>query len=183
MLERNAKGGATIHASEPQPHAPAGPHELPRRAFLLTMGWGGLAVLCAASGPALLRFLWPRGGRGDLDEVDAGLTSDYQGIRVSTRWIALHGLWLVNQDGRLFALEARCTHLGCTPRWEPERDCFHCPCHGSRFSTEGAPLNGPATLPLYRLSIRIEHDQIVIDRSVRASMEEAERNPRFYVRG
>jgi hypothetical protein len=42
-------------------------------------------------------------------------------------------------------------------------------------------LNGPATLPLHRLAIRLEHDQVVVERGVRASMEAAERDPRFFV--
>jgi cytochrome b6-f complex iron-sulfur subunit len=170
------------HTSEPHLEPTADARDIGRRRFLLALGWGGLAVLCAAGVPGTARFLWPRDGSGDLDRLDAGVPADYRGVRVATRWIARHGLWLVNQDGRLFALEARCTHLGCTPRWEPESGCFHCPCHGSRFSTAGEPLNGPATLPLRRLAIRIEHARIVVDRSRRASMEEAERDPRFHVR-
>jgi cytochrome b6-f complex iron-sulfur subunit len=171
-----------LHAPESHPCATTDPPERARRSFLLTLGWSGVALLCAASGPVLLRFLWPRRAPGDLDQVEAGALSDYRGVAVSTRWIAIHGLWIVHQDGRLFALEARCTHLGCTPRWEPHSACFHCPCHGSRFTTEGVPLNGPATLPLRRLAIRVEHGQVVVDRSLRASMEDAERDPRFHVR-
>ncbi len=50
-----------------------------------------------------------------------------------------------------------CTHLGCTPRYEPNRDTggFFCPCHGSRFDLSGrvfkempAPVN--LEVPPYR---------------------------------
>jgi cytochrome b6-f complex iron-sulfur subunit len=140
-----------------------------------------VGLLVAASAPGMVRFLWPRSGGNGGDAIEAGFLADYRAVTVATRWIGLHGLWLVNQDGRLFALEARCTHLGCTPRWEAENGCFRCPCHGSRFSTEGVPLNGPATLPLVRLAIRLEHDQVVVDRSLRAPMEVAERDPRYFV--
>lgn len=50
-----------------------------------------------------------------------------------------------------------CTHLGCTPRYEPYRETggFFCPCHGSRFDLSGrvfkempAPVN--LEVPPYR---------------------------------
>jgi len=167
--------------SESNLHSPDDHHGVARRRFLAGLGWGGLSVFLAASLPGLIRFLWPQGQRGDPDVVDVGPLPDYRNLTVSTRWIRLYGLWVVNRDGRLFALEARCTHLGCTPRWVAEGGVFLCPCHGSRFTSEGVPLNGPATLPLNRLAIRLERDQVVVDRSVRAPMEEAERDPRFFI--
>jgi cytochrome b6-f complex iron-sulfur subunit len=87
----------------------------------------------------------------------------------------------VRRDGRLFALEARCTHLGCTPRWTGGAGGFLCPCHGSRFTEDGVPRNGPATLPLRRLAIRVERGEVVVDRAVRETLERAEGDRRFHV--
>lgn len=113
--------------------------------------------------------------------MDVGSVRDCPSGAVVTRWVARHGLWIVHREGRIFALEARCTHLGCTPRWEPDRGLFECPCHGSRFSPEGEVLNGPAVLALPRLAIECDHDALLVDRNRRAPLERATRDPRFWV--
>jgi cytochrome b6-f complex iron-sulfur subunit len=159
------------------------PHPaLSRRRLLEGFGWGGIAALVAASFPMLIRFLQPSGRAAGRSLVDAGPLADYRTPSVTSRWVARHGLWIVNRDGRLYALEARCTHLGCTPRWMPGSGSFHCPCHGSRFTPEGEAINGPAVTPLLRFAIRVEDDQVIVDRSRRTSLEQAETDPRFFVR-
>ena len=157
------------------------PRDAGRRRALTRIGWAGLSVLALASVPALLRFLRPRAWRDRGETVELGPLEEYRASTVSARWVQRHGFWLVRRAGRLVALEARCTHLGCTPRWMGEQGGFLCPCHGSRFTDEGVPLNGPATQPLMRLAIRIERGEVVVDRSVRATLERAERDRRFYV--
>ncbi len=115
--------------------------------------------------------------------MDVGALRDVPAGAVVTRWVARHGLWVVHREGRVFALEARCTHLGCTPRWEPDRGAFHCPCHGSRFTPDGEVLNGPAVQPLPRFAIAREGDALLVDRARRAPMERALHDPRFWVPG
>ncbi|NBE52821.1 FAD-dependent oxidoreductase [Streptomyces boluensis] len=53
-----------------------------------------------------------------------------------------------DEDGRATALSARCTHLGCLVHFNPAERTWECPCHGSRFATDGSVLQGPATRPL-----------------------------------
>lgn len=50
--------------------------------------------------------------------------------------------------GVLHERSAVCTHLGCIVHWNAEETSWDCPCHGSRFATDGAVLNGPAPYPL-----------------------------------
>jgi glycine/D-amino acid oxidase-like deaminating enzyme/nitrite reductase/ring-hydroxylating ferredoxin subunit len=49
-----------------------------------------------------------------------------------------------DDDGRLVARSAVCTHLGCNVRWNCAEKTWDCPCHGSRFAVDGTVRNGPA---------------------------------------
>lgn len=47
-------------------------------------------------------------------------------------------------DGRCYAVDVRCPHLGCQLEWNPDEESWDCPCHGSRFDCRGKLLTGPA---------------------------------------
>jgi glycine/D-amino acid oxidase-like deaminating enzyme/nitrite reductase/ring-hydroxylating ferredoxin subunit len=51
-------------------------------------------------------------------------------------------------DGTLTVRSATCTHMGCLVRWNPGEKTWDCPCHGSRFATDGTVISGPAESPL-----------------------------------
>ena len=56
-------------------------------------------------------------------------------------------------DGELRTVDPTCTHMGCTVAWNGAEKSWDCPCHGSRFDTRGAVLNGPATTPLKKTEV------------------------------
>ena len=60
------------------------------------------------------------------------------------------------------ALDARCTHRGCTVTWTPSRQELDCPCHGSAFALDGSVLAPPATTPLKTYAVTLAPDAIVI---------------------
>ena len=39
----------------------------------------------------------------------------------------------------------RCPHLGCALKWNPAEHTWDCPCHGSRFTSDGKLIDNPAT--------------------------------------
>lgn len=53
-----------------------------------------------------------------------------------------------DDDGRAHAVSAVCTHMGCVVGFNEVERSWDCPCHGSRFATDGSVLEGPATKPL-----------------------------------
>jgi cytochrome b6-f complex iron-sulfur subunit len=51
-------------------------------------------------------------------------------------------------SGNYIAVQAACTHQGTTLQYDNSNNRFHCPNHGSNFSTSGAVINGPASSSL-----------------------------------
>lgn len=166
----------------PDPHAIDPRGGLGRRRFFERLSWGGLALLVAACVPGTIRFLRPRRGAAAGRVFDAGPLEEYAGVSVSSRWVRRHRVWVVKEGGRIFAIEARCTHLGCTPCWEPTARLFRCPCHGSRFTSEGVALDGPAREPLARAAVWVEGNRLMIDPGRVVPLERAERMEGYFVR-
>lgn len=61
------------------------------------------------------------------------------------------------------AVSRTCTHQGCTVLLpDAPEQTLDCPCHGSRFTVQGAVVNGPAERPLPSFPARIEGASVVI---------------------
>ena len=61
----------------------------------------------------------------------------------------LNGNKLRSEKPDIFVCVGVCTHLGCSPSYQPELDRFYCPCHGSKFDLAGRVYKGvPAPLNL-----------------------------------
>ena len=60
-----------------------------------------------------------------------------------------------DESGDLEIVSAKCTHLGATLQWNKDEKSWDCPWHGSRFTSDGQVLNGPANrnLPTYMIPL------------------------------
>lgn len=81
---------------------------------------------------------------GEVDSVREIEKGDGAVIRDGIHKIAVYR----DEDGKLHKRSAVCTHMGCIVRFNSLEKTWDCPCHGSRFSTDGDPINAPAISPL-----------------------------------
>jgi cytochrome b6-f complex iron-sulfur subunit len=131
--------------------------------------FGGLTVL------GFIRSAFPRVLFQPPSQFKAGYPSDYTIGEVSEKYKKEQRVWIVRTEEGLYALFAKCTHLGCTPRWLAAENKFKCPCHGSGFYKSGINFEGPAPRPLERLRItRAEDGQILIDKAVKYLYEKGQ---------
>jgi glycine/D-amino acid oxidase-like deaminating enzyme/nitrite reductase/ring-hydroxylating ferredoxin subunit len=74
---------------------------------------------------------------GNFEEIknDSGHVLKYNGQTI--------GIYKDN-DGKIFAVNPICTHLGCLLSWNNLDKTWDCPCHGSRFDYKGHQLYNPA---------------------------------------
>ncbi|HVV05320.1 MAG TPA: FAD-dependent oxidoreductase [Puia sp.] len=59
-----------------------------------------------------------------------------------------------DERGELHAIAPTCTHMGCHVTWNNMEKSWDCPCHGARYSPDGAVLTGPADRSLEIIDIQ-----------------------------
>ena len=169
-----ATPAAAAKPAAPRPAAPASggakgaspAGEMTRRNFFSWLGVAWLAFTGASAvGMAQLgRFMFPGIVVEPPLSFKAGFPQDY-GAGVDERWKEKYGVWIVRDEGSMYALIAICTHLGCPPNWLPAEEKFKCPCHGSGYYMSGVNFEGPTPRPLERASISLGDDgQIMVDK-------------------
>jgi cytochrome b6-f complex iron-sulfur subunit len=126
---------------------------------------GLIAGFLTADFLMFLRFFFPRVLYEPSTTFNVGYPSDFQ-MGVDTRFQNADRVWIVRDSEGLFAIFARCTHLGCTPNWIESENKFKCPCHGSGYDSEGINFEGPAPRPMDRARIALlPNGQIQVDTS------------------
>jgi Rieske Fe-S protein len=64
------------------------------------------------------------------------------------------------EKGKIIAVSAACTHMGCIVQWSGSDRKFHCPCHGGIFTEDGGIDTTASALvylnPLPRLEVSVD---------------------------
>jgi cytochrome b6-f complex iron-sulfur subunit len=149
-----------------------------RRFFLFVLigswfalGWTSLVASLLGMGLGTIRFLFPNVLAEPPSKFKADPPDQFEPESVVTRYKDTQHTWIVRhhfeqQGDILYALDATCTHLGCTPNWLEREQKFKCPCHGSGFRITGVNYEGPAPRPLERVAVSIAEDgNLLIDKS------------------
>jgi glycine/D-amino acid oxidase-like deaminating enzyme/nitrite reductase/ring-hydroxylating ferredoxin subunit len=94
-------------------------------------------------------FVGDRLSSGPAHSVDDIAPGDGAVVRVEGKRCAVYR----DDSGQVHAVSARCTHMGCLVAFNRAERAWECPCHGSRFGTDGEIVQGPATRPLEKRDI------------------------------
>lgn len=132
--------------------------DLSRRDVLKLASAGFLYLSGALAFGGLLRFLDFEPNPAPQTKFDVGSADDYPlGSRTSLPDIPA---LLIHAPSGFAALSLTCTHLGCT--LEQNADGFNCPCHASRYDTDGNVTHGPAAKSLRQLRVEVSAENHVI---------------------
>src|SRR4029077_2167493 len=89
--------------------------DLSRRSFL-KLGWAAFLGFLASSAGATLKFIFPNVLYEPPQTFKAGRPDEYA-EGVSLRFTKAQRVWMIRTPEGIYAMWARCTHLGCTPNW------------------------------------------------------------------
>lgn len=136
-----------------------------RRNFLNTLLTAGVAGWVASLLYPVLRYLRPLSdtSTGPLKltpEEIAKMEKDHFVIaRQGTRKVIVF-----NNAGVLTALDAKCTHEGCTVQFVPGDSVILCACHNGKYDLDGKVLSGPPPRPLNKWVATREGDAVTLTR-------------------
>ena len=146
-----------------------------RRGFFswAAVAWVGFTAAIGGCVTAFNRFLFPNVLYEPPTTFKVGPAEEFGAGMVDERFKESNGVWIVNNENKLYALVAVCTHLGCPPNWLDAQNKFKCPCHGSGYYKNGINFEGPTPRPLERARIFLDPDdgQVVVDKAQRYQWE------------
>jgi len=161
-----------------------------RRSFLQKIGFGGLLAGLAGFTYQSVRSLVPNVLYEPSARFKVGLPDK---LADGMTFLEEKRLYVFKEGKSFYAISGACTHLGCTVKYtklnKPKKveigdeekvinSEFHCPCHGSKFYSDGTNYAGPAPSPLRwcKLEIAPDDGQLVVNMN-----EEVEQNFRLTV--
>jgi len=101
------------------------------------------------------------------DWVTEGDVKDADELKPGHRGIISSGMKKIaayrDEQNNLHTCIAVCPHLGAILQWNADEKSFDCPAHGSRFTTEGKIINGPATADLKKVEVKEENKMLHVE--------------------
>lgn len=80
--------------------------------------------------------------------------------------------------GKIVALSAACTHMGCLVQWQDSDRKYHCPCHGGLFTEYGNVDSGAAPIhylrPLPRFNTKVVDGKIYVEVPLKSAATSAQ---------
>jgi cytochrome b6-f complex iron-sulfur subunit len=137
-----------------------------RRSFLgKVVGGVGAAVAVSTLYPIVKYIIPPVKEVKNVNEMAVGKASEVPENTGKIYPFNEDKVIVINDNGKLTACSAVCTHLGCLVRWEDKDNLIFCPCHGAKYQQTGEIISGPQPRPLTPYAVRVEGDDLIISKA------------------
>jgi cytochrome b6-f complex iron-sulfur subunit len=145
--------------------------EMSRRGFVKTAVVGVTLAYVGAIGYPVYRYLNSPvekavAASAVKEVVLDGADELEPGTALMFKFGARPAMLIHHKDGSWLALEAVCTHLGCTVKFEPENGRIFCACHGGVYDMKtGENVAGPPPKPLTRYEVVVGEGAVTVKRA------------------
>ncbi|NWJ74854.1 Rieske 2Fe-2S domain-containing protein [Pseudonocardia sp. ICBG1122] len=161
---RRAMTLPTTSSTEPDPAPRAGGPALGRRAMIAGAGVAAIGAVAACGGGGSTTDNGGQAQTGDAPQGSPGtVLGPASAVPVGGGAIYADAQVVVTQpqQGTFTGLSAICPHQGCTVSQVTDGQIV-CPCHNSRFSLDGAVVDGPAQRPLDPRQVTVADGSITL---------------------
>jgi cytochrome b6-f complex iron-sulfur subunit len=144
---------------------------LARRAFVkLALGAVGACYAGAIGYPVYKYLTSPAemaAAQGAVSEVSLKDADQLpQGSALMFKFGPKPAILIHHTDGEWVALDAVCTHLGCTVQYDQSRNLITCACHGGEYdSRTGRNVGGPPPHPLKPYKVKVGAGLVLVSRA------------------
>lgn len=171
--------------SKPNQNRPPEPQpDLMTRQAFVRVALGGVGMCYAAAiGYPVYRYIASPVERAEGASVVAAITLKDapklpKGSALMFKFGPKPALLIHHLDDTWVALDAVCTHLGCTVEYEAAKNRIHCACHGGVYDPKtGGNVSGPPPKPLKKYGVRLTEEGVVV------SLDENAKGPEQILKG
>ncbi|MDX2033982.1 MAG: Rieske (2Fe-2S) protein [Blastocatellia bacterium] len=154
------------------PQAEADPESTPGRRAFVRLGLGAVgAGYAAAIGYPIYAYLSTPAERAAQSSAVTQTTLDGAdklpvGSAMMFKFGTKPALLIHHQDGAWVALDAVCTHLGCTVQYQKDQNRIFCACHSGVYDPKtGANVAGPPPRPLTAFNVEVQDGRVLVSKA------------------
>jgi cytochrome b6-f complex iron-sulfur subunit len=137
-----------------------------RRNFLgKVVGGVGAAVAVTALYPVVKYIIPPIKQVTEKNEITVGKASEVPPKTGKIYQFNKDKVMVINDNGKLTACSAVCTHLGCLVHWDNAQNLIACPCHGAKYKQTGEIISGPQPAPLKGYKVKVEGENLIVSKA------------------
>lgn len=145
--------------------------EMSRRGFVRVAVWGVTLAYAGAIGYPIYRYLNSPVEKSvamaavkevNLDKAD----TLEKGTVLMFKFGVRPAMLIHHEDDSWIALDAVCSHMGCTVKFDPAQNKIVCACHGGVYDPKtGGNVSGPPPRPLNKYFVKVGKGTVTVSRN------------------